>query len=273
MWATYINGDTAKDSPLKFTFLEHDQPGAREGGVGLQPGPHPSLHRLHRGLGSGRSDPAVRHVAAADYGGIPEAIRAGGMIDGKHYHVPFDIGFSSLIYRDDKIPLPREESWNILLDRHNAGRFSTSRTTVTIIKIGGAHQRGRADRPERAHAEQIQAAKETMIEAKPKILRNFWDNQNGHDQRLRQRQRLGHLHVARRLLQDQEPQEDEGRRRQVHVAEGGPPRLGLRVRAQLPSRAPGPRDAAVAAANTPEVAAWLTDDFQYTPPSRTASWS
>ena len=50
-----------------------------------------------------------------DLEGIPEDIRSGGVQEdtGLTYHVPFDIGFSSLVYRADKIPItPEEESWS-----------------------------------------------------------------------------------------------------------------------------------------------------------------
>ena len=48
---------------------------------------------------------------------------------------------------------------------------------VTIIKIGGLiNEGGRLTRTS-STTEQIQAAKETMIQAKPKI-RNFWSSQN-----------------------------------------------------------------------------------------------
>ena len=47
---------------------------------------------------------------------FPEAIRKPGVdTDGLIYHVPFDIGFSALTYRADKVN-PAELSWNVLLD-------------------------------------------------------------------------------------------------------------------------------------------------------------
>ena len=58
--------------------------------------------------------------------------------------------------------------------------------------------------------------------------------------------------------------EAEGRRRSLHVAEGGPARLGVRLRPQRGhASGPGRATLAVAAANTPKAAASLTDVFAY----------
>ena len=117
--------------PAEVHVPRERHPGARQGGIGLQPGRHPSLHRVLAGLPGGRPDPAVRHGAAARLRGHPRGHPVGRRRrgDGLTYHVPFDIGFSSLVYRADKIPItPEEESWSLLLDDAYEGR---SRPTPT----------------------------------------------------------------------------------------------------------------------------------------------
>ena len=191
---------TGKKSPLKFDVPRERHPGARQGGVRLQPRRHPPVHRLLAGLAGSGPDPAVRHGAAPRLRGHPRGDpRAGVGDDGLVYHVPFDIGFSTLVYRADKIPItPEEESWSILLDPAYEGKLATYSDPVTIIKIGALINAGEPIDPNKLTTEQIEAAKETMIQAKPQI-RELLGQQPRQHRRLHQRQRLGDLHVARRL--------------------------------------------------------------------------
>ncbi len=53
---------------------------------------------------------------------VPEAYKALGQIDGKQYFVPWDVGFSSILYRTDHIPTV--DSWDVLLDPQYAGHIS-----------------------------------------------------------------------------------------------------------------------------------------------------
>ena len=163
------------------------------------------------------------------------------MIGDDVYHVPFDIGFSTLAYRADKIPIAAEdESWNILLDPAYKQKISIFSDDVTIIKIGALINAGEPIDPNVLDTEQIEAAKETMIKAKPQI-RNFWDSStdavndfvNGNvwatyawpD---------GYYKIKNHpKMKDVDDS--------VHVAEGGPAGLGLRLRAEQEQRAPGPR--------------------------------
>lgn len=54
---------------------------------------------------------------------VPDSFKALGQIDGKQYFVPFDWGFSSVLYRTDMIP-DGVDSWGALLDAAYSGHIS-----------------------------------------------------------------------------------------------------------------------------------------------------
>jgi spermidine/putrescine transport system substrate-binding protein len=54
---------------------------------------------------------------------VPESFKAIGQIDGKQYFIPWDWGFSSILYRTDKVE-GEVDSWDALLDPAYAGHIS-----------------------------------------------------------------------------------------------------------------------------------------------------
>ena len=55
---------------------------------------------------------------------VPESFRAIGRFNGKQYFVPWDWGFTSILYRTDKVK-GKIDSWNALLDPKYKGHIST----------------------------------------------------------------------------------------------------------------------------------------------------
>lgn len=53
---------------------------------------------------------------------VPDSFKALGQFNGKQYFIPWDWGFSSILYRTDKIP--SVDSWGVLLDPQYAGHLS-----------------------------------------------------------------------------------------------------------------------------------------------------
>ena len=265
MWEAYTKGEYGQRSPLKFDFLENDIQALAKVASGYNPDViHPCIAYWPDFHAAGLIQP-FDMALLPDYEGIPEAIRAPGVgDDGLVYHVPFDIGFSSLVYRTDKIPITEEEeSWNILLDPAYEGKLATFSDPVTIIKIGALINAGGPIDPNELTTEQIEAAKETMIKAKPQI-RNFWSNNQDNINDFINGNVWATYMWPDGYLQAHSPREAEGRRSSLHVAEGGPARLGVRLRPRTrPREQPGRATLAVAAANTPKAAASLTDVFAY----------
>lgn len=264
MWKAYDESEYGKKSPLKFTFLENDQQALAKVASGYSPELiHPCIAYWPDYNAAGLIQPFDTSLLP-DYEGIPEAIRAGGVDPetGLVYHVPFDMGFSTLTYRADKIPLdPEEETWSILLDPAYKGKIGIFSDDVAIIKIGALINEG-AINPNKLTSEQIQAAKETMIKAKPQI-RTFWSSQadtindfvNGNlwatytwpdgYWKIKNHEKMKGIDV--RYMWPK-----EGRLAWV---------CGLVLHAQ--AKHPGRATLAVAATNTPEAGAALTDIYQY----------
>ena len=263
MWQTYTDSEYNAGSPLKFTFLENDIQALAKVASGYNPDViHPCIAYWPDWNAAGLIQPFDTSLLP-DYEGIPEAIRSGGVDEasGLTYHVPFDIGFSSLVYRADKIPIStEEESWNLLLDDTYAGKIATYSDPVTIIKIGALINAGEPIDPNVLTSDQIAAAKETMITAKPNI-RNFWDNNQGNiDDFVNGNLWATYMwpdgyYQAKTKLKDVDVRymwPKEGRLAWV---------CGFVLGAN--TERPGRASLAIAAADTPEAAAALTDNFQY----------
>ena len=237
-------GRVREEEPAQVRVPRERHPGARQGGVGLQPRCHPSLHRLLAGLPRSRPDPAVRHVAAPRLRGHPRGDSRAGR-GRRRARVPRPVRHRVLVPHVSGRQDPDHDRGGVLEPPARLGVRGEARDLLGPHhdhQDRRAHQRRRADRPEQAHVRADRGGEgddDPGEAADPELL----ERQPGQHQRLHQRQRLGDLHVAGRLPPGHSPQEPEGRRRPLHVAEGGPPRLGLRFRAPRADRAAGPSDA------------------------------
>ncbi len=262
MWEDYVKGPYNADSPMKFTFLENDQQALAKVASGVKYDLiHPCIAYWPDYKAAGliqAFDPSL----LPDWEGIPESIRTPGVgEDGLIYHVPFDIGFSALVYRSDKVN-PAELSWNVLLDAKYKGRMALFSDEVSIIKIGHLINEGGPSDPNTLTTEQINAAAETMKKVAPN-LRNFWASQtdtvndfvNGNVD-MTYVWPDGYWKIKNHAKMKGVPIEymwpKEGRLAWV---------CGLVLGAE--TKVPGRATSAVAAANTPKVGAWLTDAYQY----------
>lgn len=59
----------------------------------------------------------------SNWGSVPDSFKAIGQIDGKQYFIPWDWGFTSILYRTDKVP-EGVDSWAALFDEAYAGHIS-----------------------------------------------------------------------------------------------------------------------------------------------------
>jgi spermidine/putrescine transport system substrate-binding protein len=264
MWPEYINGPYGKSSPLKFAFVENDPQMLAKVASGYNPDIiHPCIAYWPDFQAAGLIQP-YDLALLPDYEGIPEDIRAAGVDDqGQVWHVPFDVGFSSLVYRADKIPIaPEEETWSILTDSAYEGKLATYSDSITIIKIGALINAGEPIDPNALTTDQIQAAKETMIQAKPQI-RNFWSNNQDNINDFINGNVWATYMWPDGFWQAKNHEKLKGVDvRYMWPKEG---RLGWVCGFVLNalSERPGRATLAVAAADTPAVGAWLTDTWQY----------
>ena len=264
MWDGYLKGPYVDKSPLKFTFLDNDQQALAKVASGYSPDAvHPCVAYWKDYAAAELIQPFDTSLLP-DYEGIPEAIRAGGVDEnGLVWHVAFDIGFSTLTYRADKIQIaPEEESWSILLNEEYKGKLALFSDDVSIIKIGALINAGEPINPNLLTTEQIEAAKETMIKVKPN-LRTFWDSQQSTiDDFIN-----GNLWATYTWPDGYYKIKNHEKMKDVEIRYMSPKEgrlawvCGFVLHSQ--SERPGRATLAVAAANTPQVGAWLTDAYQY----------
>ncbi len=72
------------------------------------------------------TDGLVRPIDTArltNWSAVPERFKAQGQVNGQQYFVPFDWGYTSILYRTDKVP-GGIDSWSALFDRKFKGHIS-----------------------------------------------------------------------------------------------------------------------------------------------------
>jgi spermidine/putrescine transport system substrate-binding protein len=264
MWSQYESGPYGQSSPLKFTFLDNDQQALAKVASGYTPDIiHPCIAYTVQWKEAELIQPLDMSLLP-DFDGIPEAITAGGVIDGQVYLLPFDVGFSCLTYDADVVDFENsggEESWKVLLDDRYKGKMALFSDDVAIIKIGHLINNGAVD-PNKIATEDIPAAKETALKVKAN-LRNYWDSQQSTVDDFVN----GNL-VATYTWPDgywtikNHPKMQGRNIKYMQPTEG---RLAWVCGMVLSSKSerPGRATEAMAATNTPEAGAGLTDYFQY----------
>lgn len=172
-WRSYNEGQ-GKNVPLKFVFLEDDQQALAKVQAGFDVDvAHPCLGVTADWLQAGLIQPwDTSQITGFDT--IPEKLYSASVIDGKIYGIPWDWGFTSIIYRADRVDPAAiaSESWKLLLDPSLKKRASMTSDGTDIMAIGHLINKGAVD-PYTLTPDDIEAAKDTMMGAVPNI-RNFW---------------------------------------------------------------------------------------------------
>jgi spermidine/putrescine transport system substrate-binding protein len=178
MYSQYEEGPYGKVSPPKFTFLDDDAQALSKAASGFQFDiAHPCISYVPQWQTAELIQPLDLSLLP-DFDGIPEAITAGGVIDGKVYFMPFDVGFTSLTYDADAMDFDStdgEESWRILLDERYKGKMSFFSDPVSIISISHQMNEGAVD-PNVMDSAQVEAAKQTALQWKGN-MRNYWSSE------------------------------------------------------------------------------------------------
>jgi spermidine/putrescine-binding protein len=100
----------------------------------------------------------------------PEVVKA-GQVDGKQYWIPWDSGYSSVMYRTDKIDPADATSWNLFWNPKYAGKISMWDGFTTPLVIAGLVN-GVSD-PYNMSDSEIEAAKQKLIEQK-QVNKFYW---------------------------------------------------------------------------------------------------
>ena len=94
-----------------------------------------------------------------------------GQVDGKQYWIPWDSGYSSVMYRTDKIDPADATSWNLFWNPKYAGKISMWDGFTTPLVIAGLVN-GVSD-PYNMSTDEIEAAKQKLIEQK-QVNKFYW---------------------------------------------------------------------------------------------------
>jgi spermidine/putrescine-binding protein len=109
------------------------------------------------------------------------ALVENAQIDGKQYFIPVDWGFSSVLYRADKVEPDGEVSWNLFYDDRYKGKISWWDSPIENFLIWG-YTIGQFDAYDWDNwtDEVLDDAKKYLIEKK-KLVRNMWSSQTDFD--------------------------------------------------------------------------------------------
>jgi spermidine/putrescine-binding protein len=112
---------------------------------------------------------------------VNPALAKNGEIDGLQYFIPADWGFSSPMYRADKVePEGGVESWNLFFDERYKGKISWWDTPLENFLIYGYVEGFDPYNWDLWTDQQLEDAKKFLIEKK-KLVRNFWSSQTDLD--------------------------------------------------------------------------------------------
>jgi spermidine/putrescine-binding protein len=106
-------------------------------------------------------------------------LTAAGQVDGKQYWIPWDTGFSSIMYRTDKVDPEDAQSWDLFWNKKYDGKISMWDGGSTPLRIAGLLLD--VDDPDNMSDEEIEAAKQLLIEQKP-LNKFYWTSEYGNMQ-------------------------------------------------------------------------------------------
>ena len=270
MWAQYNASKYAKSSPLKFTFLQDDQQALAKVAAGAQYDVvHPCVAYTLDWQKAGLIQPWDTSMLP-DLNGIPAAIRKSGQVDGKQYHVAFDVGFSTLCYDADQIDPADHDSWSLYLNSKYKGKLGCFSDGVAIIKIGALINEGKPINPNTLTSKQIEASKKTMMKAK-KNIRSFWTSQNQTENDFINGNLIATYTWPDGYWKIKNHPKMKGRNIKYMWPKEGRLAWVCGFVLSADTKVAGRSHLAVAAANSPKTAAWLVDAFQYGPAQGAAS--
>jgi len=156
----------------KYTFLTSDDQALGKVRAGFKPDlVHPCVGYIPDWISIGAIQPFDPSLLTS-FNDLNPSMVAAGQVDGKQYMVPAEWGFSSVLYRSDKVTV-EEESWGMLYDERYAGKISWWESPVENFVIWG-YFKG-VDDPWNMSDEELEEGKSFLI-SKKKHVRNFWSS-------------------------------------------------------------------------------------------------
>jgi spermidine/putrescine transport system substrate-binding protein len=162
----------------KFTFLTSDDQALGKVRAGYRPDVvHPCVDYLQQWVEMGTVQPWDPSLLT-NFDDLEDPLVKGGQIDGKQYFIPADWGFSSPLYRADKVEPEGEESWALFYDERYKGKISWWDSPLENFVIWG-YVNGVED-PWNMSEEELDESKDFLI-SKKHLCRNFWSSQTDLD--------------------------------------------------------------------------------------------
>jgi spermidine/putrescine transport system substrate-binding protein len=111
---------------------------------------------------------------------FPEMIER-GKVNGQQYWIPWDWGFSSVLYRKDKIDAADATGWELFWNDKYSGKISMWDGGSTPVEIAGLLIDPPAKEPYHMTSDELDRAKQKLIEQKP-LNKFYWTSEYGNMQ-------------------------------------------------------------------------------------------
>lgn len=159
------------DQPPKYTFLTSDDQALGKVRAGFRADlVHPCVGYVRDWVELGVVQPFDPSLIS-HFDQLNPAMVAAGQVDGQQYFIPCEWGFSSLLYRTDKVE-PGEASWQLMYDERYEGKISWFDGIETLIIAG--YIRGFPD-PWDMTDEELDIVKADLTDKK-RLVRTFWSS-------------------------------------------------------------------------------------------------
>jgi spermidine/putrescine-binding protein len=163
----------------KFTFLTSDDQALGKVRAGYRPDlVHPCVDYIGNWVEMGVVQPWDPKLIPS-FKDLDPVLVKGGQLEGQQYFIPADWGFSSPLYRADKVePEGGEDSWTLFYDERYKGKISWWDSPLENFVIWG-YVNG-VDDPWNMTEDELDEAKDFLI-SKKHLCRNFWSSQTDLD--------------------------------------------------------------------------------------------
>jgi spermidine/putrescine transport system substrate-binding protein len=163
----------------KYTFLTSDDQALGKVRAGFRPDTvHPCVDYIGNWVELGVVEPWDTSLLT-NFKDLEPPLVKGGQINGQQYFIPADWGFSSPLYRSDKVePEGGEDSWTLFYDERYKGKISWWDSPLENFVIWG-YVNGVGD-PWKMTDDELDKAKDFLI-SKKHLCRNFWSSQTDLD--------------------------------------------------------------------------------------------
>jgi spermidine/putrescine transport system substrate-binding protein len=162
----------------KFTFLTSDDHALGKVRAGYRPDiVHPCVDYIGNWVEMGVVQPWDTSLIPS-FKDLEPALIKGGQVDGQQYFIPADWGFSSPLYRADKVEPEGEASWTLFYDERYKGKISWWDSPLENFVIWG-YVNG-VDNPWNMSDSELDEARDFLI-SKKGLVRNFWSSQTDLD--------------------------------------------------------------------------------------------